>query len=257
MKTLTIKVDIDGRDYSMAELDTIYDERAQHVLTEMQQLGAVILDDHGAVLTTAQIAQLTAPQRRELLLANKLRIGTAGLKTLYADQMKTANDMWKDIVAHSNSHYDEKVSRAHLVISGVKITQFAKLAQVAGDDPVISLGANPEHFEVTNDATGQHGFETMGMYGEPTLMDLRMGLKTLPEPADHHYLKRMVGDSRLANDLEVVNAYAMHQVRPSLRGIEIASGAYFPSATPQALVDGHAIHLAIEFSNVFRALATK
>ncbi|ETY72827.1 hypothetical protein [Lactiplantibacillus fabifermentans] len=257
MKPLTIKVDINGRNYTMAELDQIYDERTLHVFTEMQALGAVILNDHGEVLTQAQIALLTAPQRRDLLLANKLRLGTDKLKALYADSMKTADEMWQDIVAHSNGQYNEKVARAHLVISGVKITQFAKLAQVAGDDPVVSLGANPEHFEVTNDATGQHGFETMGMYGEPTLMDLRMGIKNLPEPADHHYLKHMVGDSRLANDLEVVNAYAMHQVRPSLHGIEIASGAYFPSATPQALVDGHAIHLAIEFSNVFRALADK
>lgn len=254
---LNIQVDIAGKAYSTADLDTIYDQQAVHVMTEMLELGAQLLDEHGAPLTLAGIKALTPAQRRADLLANKLRIGTDGLRNLYADKVLVADEMWKDIVAHSDGTYDKKVSRAHIKVSGVNLLKFGSLATDAGDDPEISLGANPEHFEVTNDETGQHGFETMGMYGEPTLMDLRMGVKQLPEPADKHYIKRMVGDSRLAHDLEIVNAYAMHQVRPSLTGIEIASGAYFPSATPQELVDGHAIHLAIEFSNVFRAMAEK
>lgn len=44
----------------------------------------------------------------------------------------------------------------------------------------------------------------------------------------------------------------MHQVKKIKGGIDMLAGAYFPSATPQELVDGHSIHMALEISNVFK-----
>ena len=252
--TLTVNVQINNREVTQAQLDHYYYQRALHVLHEMHDLGATIEDSHGETLPETAFDTLTPEVARQLLLDNKLRLGTGALKTLYADKLKESDQMWADMVAHSNGDYRQKVSRALITVSGINILKMGNFAKDAGDDPKVSLGANPEHFEVTNDATGQHGMETMGMYGEPTAMDLTMKGVDAPEPVNKKYLKRLIGSSVLAHDPEIVNAYAMHQIRPTLHGIEVLSGAYFPSAAPQALVDGHAIHLAIEFSNMFKSM---
>lgn len=44
----------------------------------------------------------------------------------------------------------------------------------------------------------------------------------------------------------------MHQARPIKGGLDFLAAAHFPTATPQELFDGHAFHMGIEISNLFR-----
>lgn len=254
MANLNIRVTIGNQKYSQKQLDHIYYRRALHVLHEMQELGAQILDLNDKKLNSGDINYLSAPQARQVLLDNKLRLGNQGLEKLYQDRSKIADQKWKEIIRKSTGDYTQKVSRAHISVSGISVFKIGNLAKKAGSDPKVSLGANPDHFEITNDKTGQHGAETMGLYGEPTKMDLTMGNIKPPEPVSKTHPRRLIGDSRLASDHKVVNAYAMHQIRPRLHGIYILTAAYFPDAAPDELVWGHAIHLAIEFSNIFREI---
>ena len=45
---------------------------------------------------------------------------------------------------------------------------------------------------------------------------------------------------------------AFHQIKPTENGLILRSSVYFPKNTPQEMVDGHKIHLAIESMEMIR-----
>ena len=99
--------------------------------------------------------------------------------------------------------------------------------------------------------------EIMGMYGRPTAMKGKLtGVKRPEAPSPDHPI-RLLGQSHLASDPSVVNAVAYHQMKFIKGGIDVLTNAYFPTATPQELVDGHSVHMGIEFSNLFWNVAKK
>lgn len=55
------------------------------------------------------------------------------------------------------------------------------------------------------------------------------------------------GRTKLASDDSEVDIYAGHQLKPLSNGFVVKLCALFPTKTPKELVDGHALHLAMEF----------
>jgi hypothetical protein len=95
--------------------------------------------------------------------------------------------------------------------------------------------------------------EIMGMYGMPTQMIGKLK-EPAPESVDEEHNLRLIGASFLTSNPSKKNAVAMHQVKKFKGGLDILAGAYFPIETPQELVDGHSLHMAVEFSNAFRSV---
>lgn len=101
-------------------------------------------------------------------------------------------------------------------------------------------------------STSPNVTEIMGMYGMPTQMVGKLK-EPAPAPVDEEHNLRLIGASFLTSDPSKKNAVAMHQVKIK-GGIDMLAGAYFPSAAPQELVDGHSLHMAVEISNAFRCV---
>lgn len=246
MGELIIKVFVDEREYSQEELEENYVQRAFFTLHEMQKLGARILDQHSKELSESEINQIPVTQVREILLNNKLRIGKDGLNKLYHEQYRQADQMWHDIAVKSNGDYSQKVARAHLIVSGLSGHRWFKLIKSSLRLKKFLLNMHPDHI----DASLSNVTEIMGMYGMPTEMKATLKAKA-PEPVAEDHNLRLIGASYLTSNPNLVNAIAMHQAKTIKGGLDLLAGAYFPSATPQELVDGHSLHMAVEFSNAF------
>lgn len=157
--------------------------------------------------------------------------------------------MWHGILSESDGDYSQKVARARLIVVGLNWRKMFKMLGSALKMKKFLLGMNPDHI----DASMSTVTEIMGMYGMPTEMKGTLKAEP-PEPVDEEHDLRLIGASFLTSDPNLKNAVAMHQVKRFKGGLDILAGAYFPSATPQELVDGHSIHMAIEFSNAFRCV---
>lgn len=246
-RPVEIDVTIGDREYSQAELDDVYFQRSRYTLHEMRRLGAVVLDADSHPLSDGEIDAVPDARIRDVLLANKLRLGAEELNRIYADQYREADAMWYRVVAASDGDYGSKVARAHLVVTGLNPLRGMRLMASSVRLGRLLLAMEPDHIDVG----ATHVTEIMGMYGRPTQMKASLGVEApIPVATDHPW--RLIGASHLAGDRNLINAVAVHQVRPIKGGLDILAAACFPSATPQELVDGHSVHMAIEFSNLFR-----
>lgn len=241
-----IKVFVDNKEYTQEELEQIYVERAYFTLHEMQKLGASILDSRGRVIVPKKIDHILPTRVRKILLDNKLRIGKDELNRLYQSQYEEADQMWEGILSDSSSDYSQKVARAHIIVTGLTVGKCLKIIGSALQLKKFLLNMHPDHI----DAFMTSVTEIMGMYGRPTRMKGTLK-ESAPGPVDPEHNLRLIGASYLVNYPGKKNAVAMHQVKKIKGGLDILAGAYFPSATPQELVDGHSIHMAVEFSNAF------
>lgn len=247
MQKTNIKVVVDGKEYTQQGLEKIYIDRCYHTLHELKNLGAKLLNNQGQAISAGEIDSLPPEKVRSILLSNKLRIGKDELNRLYAEQYRQADEMWSEILAKSDGDYSKKAARAHIIVTGLTFSKYMKIIASAIKIRKFLLAMHPDHI----DATMTSVTEIMGMYGKPTQM---IGKLKEPAPAliNKEHNLRLIGASFLTSSPDKKNAVAMHQVKKIKGGIDMLAGAYFPSATPQELVDGHSIHMAVEISNAFK-----
>lgn len=249
MAKTAIKVTVNDREYTQQELEEIYISRGYYTLHEMKNLGAALLDEQGKEIAEDEIDTLLPEKIRGILLANKLRIGKDGLNRLYDAQYRQSDAMWIDILSKSDGDYSKKGARAHLTVTGLTFGKYMKIIGSALRVRKFLLKMHPDHI----DATMTSVTEIMGMYKMPTQMIGKLK-EPAPAPIDEEHNLRLIGASFLTSDPSRKNAVAMHQVKKLKGGLDILAGAFFPSATPQELVDGHSLHMAVELSNAFRCV---
>lgn len=120
-------------------------------------------------------------------------------------------------------------------------------------DDKVGLAAHPEHFicSVQWDNGELIGIEPFGMYGTPTLInvtvvkdsDLNVSILADKDPS---FPISMAGKTFLSDSKTAVNI-PFHQFKPTSDGFEAKMAVYWPENTLQEIVDGHALHLAMEF----------
>ncbi len=89
------------------------------------------------------------------------------------------------------------------------------------------------------------------MYGTPTLVkvevvdaaDLGAQIQADKDPG---FPMAMAGEAFLADGVTAVNC-PYHQFKPTADGFEAKTAVYWPEHTPEEIVHGHSLHLAMEF----------
>jgi hypothetical protein len=246
---LKIEIMIDGQSYSQEQLELIQFEREKHVLHEMIYLGADVKDG-GKTLSYYDINYLSKADAKRVLRNAKLELGSKGLKELYKKRLRRGAQMWKDIIKEyvDSELFQEAITR--MKVTGIKIEEFQKSMMKSLDDEASVLLANPEHLRFAYVETGEVliGIETMGMYGDPfeqvLISDPNVALPIKTEKDGFRSV--MTGYAKLSDGTDM-HVIAAHQVKPNENGFEAKLMVFFPQSTPKELVDGHKIHLAIEF----------
>ena len=66
----------------------------------------------------------------------------------------------------------------------------------------------------------------------------------------------LAGLATLTDGVTLVNC-PVHQLKPTEHGFEAVLAVYWPEHTPDEIVDGHSLHLAMEFYEGLRYMESK
>lgn len=229
-------------------------ERNKHVLHEMIYLGAEVLDNDKP-LSYTDIDFLSKADAARLNLESKVRLGTDNLLELYKDEIEKTDKMWKDIIANYKEGDPYQPCITHMKVTGVTMDDLGEglMLAMAGDDS--SLAANPEHYGHVMTEEVPAGFEGMGLYGGPNLMQIMFAPDIeIPMDIPEGYLPFTIGYSQLGDGTDM-HTLAAHYIKETDEGIEMLITCWFPQGTPRELVDGHKIHLASEFLGLVKIAA--
>jgi hypothetical protein len=249
---LRIRVGIDGRAWSDAALDDVRHRRHLHVLHTMRALGATISRD-GQALTSPEIAALAPDPAREISIATRAAYGVDALTELFRDDIAASDRLWKR--AGNPGVFADKPLRCavtHVRVRGLTADALGAHTadpETAGRDyPLL----NPDHYFLESEDGRTHAMETFGLRGGPTDMHVVVDPTVQPVLPEPGYARLTSGYATLASDGTDIGLYAFHQIRPVEGGFDVKLGAYFPPGTPQPIVDGHKVHMAIEFRELCR-----
>ncbi|NYI93656.1 hypothetical protein HNR02_007031 [Amycolatopsis endophytica] len=221
-------------------------DRHRHVLHEMTRLGATI-EHAGGRLTHEEIDFLDAAEARTACITARRSYGVEGITHLYRDLLRASDRMWKEVNAGSGKNAPLRFATADVTVTGLRIEELhAALGPANLSRDYASL--NPDHYFIEEDGDGMHAMETFGMYGAPTEMHL-IADPAIPVPVEPAagYLVLTAGSTSLASDGTEINVLAFHQYKPLDNGFAVKLGSLYPAATRRQIVEGHKVHMAIEF----------
>lgn len=246
MPDIAIACEIDNRPWSCGQLAMVEYDRHRHVLHEMKRLGATI-ELAGGRLTHEEIDFLNAADARTACITARQSYGVDDLTHLYRDLLRASDRMWKEVNAGTEKNAPMHFATADVTVTGLSIEDLRGTLGPAGLSRDYAL-LNPDHYFIEENGDGMHAMETFGMYGAPTEMHL-IADPAIPVPLEPAagYLILTAGSTSLASDATEINVLAFHQYKPLENGFTVKLGSLYPAATPHQIVEGHKVHMAIEF----------
>lgn len=245
---------IDGEEWKGCHLERLAYERNLHILHQMKQHGIEIKDEE-RVLSDDEIDYLTADKAWEV--SKQVRGSYSGkeMKGFYKDSFEKSDELWRKLDYGQDKPM--KVSRCHLTVKGLMLSEFMQVMQKMQQDESVLIGAHPEHFTTIVTENDITGIEPFGMYGTPTLVHVKFAeVSDLGEQIQRDRLAdypiATTGKAYLTDDVTEINT-PFHQLKPTNNGFEGELAVYWPAGVPDELVTGHSLHLAMEF---YEALKT-
>lgn len=246
---------IDGEEWKPCHLDRLAYERNLHILHQMKQHGLEIRDGE-KILSDDDIDYLTADQVWKVSQDARARYTGKDLLDAYKDSFERSDKMWKELDFGQDKPM--KVSRCHLNVHGIPLQEYMQFMRKMQEDENILLGAHPEHFQTAVTDTDIIGIEPFGMYGTPTLVHVAICQEDelgdqIRQDRKADYPIVTTGRAYLTDDTTEINT-PFHQLKPTEDGFEVELAVYWPAGVPDELVDGHSLHLAMEFYESLKSL---
>lgn len=248
MCNVKFKFLIDGEEWNKAQLERLEYERNLHTLHQMKRHGIEIKDGN-KLLTDDDIDYLTAKKAWEISIETRLKYSGEQIIKYYKDSLEKSNDMWRELGFSQDKPM--KVSYCYMSVSGIPLEEYMKLMKLMQADERVGLSAHPEHFTTIITDEKIYGIEPFGMYGTPTLCKVKYAKvselgKQIQEDNDPDFPIEMAGRAFLTDGVTEINT-PYHQLKPTKDGFEAKLAVYWPENTPQEIVSGHSLHLAMEF----------
>ncbi len=250
MSDVKYRFTINGEEWGKSQLERLEYERNLHVLHQMKRHG-IEIKDGGKVLTDDDIDYLTEKRAWDVSIDTRLKYTGEKIIEFYKDSLDKADEMWRKLGFAQDKPM--KVSRCDMSVSGITLQEFMAMMKSMQSDDRVGLSVHPEHFicNVTFDNGKLLGIEPFGMYGTPTLVTVnvvdasKLG-KQIQADKDPEYPFSMAGRTFLRDGVTEVNS-PFHQFKPTSDGFDAKMAVYWPEHTPDEIVIGHCLHLAMEF----------
>jgi len=253
MSKFTYNCSIDGHDYSLEQLVAVRYHRDLHVLHEMKRAGANVVHD-GKTLSDDDINLLGAEEAYAVSVAVRQSYDLDGIRKLFAEQLQASERMWRDMNAASEG-LPLQTCVADITITGISFDEFSQ--NMATQRPFLEHYAalHPDHYYISKDGEKLQGIETFGMYGGPSEMCLApVPSLSAPIERDETYPFAFGAVATLVDGTNS-NAPAFMQFKPIENGLAVKAGCCFPAKAPKEMVEGHKLHLALEFLGFAKTIA--
>ncbi len=252
MSEFYIRTLVDGKELSKKDVQEIEMSRIQHVFTDLTNLGGELVDKDGVKISLSSAQALDFSSAKKALIQTKIALGSERLLSLYENELKKSDVMWREIASKSEIGKNTRDSFIEFEVEGVTLGDFiASLPYISSrSDRNLPYHIHPEHFVNIDKKDGQMVMETLGMYGGPTYLFIKVhGKKPFPKDPDTN-LSLVAGNATLISDNMDIQMRGMHQFKAKKNGMKIKLAIIFPEAAPREIAEGHKYHLAVEFYNM-------
>lgn len=248
MADIKFTFDINGTEWKEEHIRRLEYERNLHVLHQMKRHG-IAIEENGKELSDDEIDYLSEEKAWAVSINTRAKYTGEDLKKIYADSLKLSDELWKRLAFGQDKPM--AVSRCHMRVTGISLQNFMGVIRAMQQDTRVTLAAHPEHLEGIVMDTHLYVFEPFGMYGTPTFCEVKYADVTalgaaIQADRDPEYPISMAGRTFLADGVTEINS-PYHQFKPLPDGFEAKPAVYWPENTPKEIVEGHCLHLAMEF----------
>ncbi|MGM9600585.1 MAG: hypothetical protein ACI3W5_03220 [Faecousia sp.] len=248
MPEITYQFMIDGVEWNEAHLKRLEYERNLHMLHQMKRHG-IEIKNGSHILSDDEIDHLSMEQAWRISIDTRFDCSGEDIKRLYKESLEISDNLWRELSFDQNKPM--KVSRCSMVVHGSTLQNFMGVMRAMQQDLRICLAAHPEHLAGIIADTHLYGFEPFGMYGTLTFCEVKYAdAKNLgpqiQKDIDSNYPISMAGEAFLEDGKTAINS-PFHQFKPLPDGFEAKLAVYWPENTPDEIVSGHCLHLAMEF----------
>lgn len=259
---MTFKCTIDGTEYTLPQLKCYEYGRTIHMLHEMKDLGAKIMDG-GRELTHRDINYLTFEDAHRLSVETRWELGPDGIEKLFQDCIEDSMIRWKKFNAVPIEEQGYQYCVDLFEVEGMPLPMLQASDDEDDDRPQSTmimaelrqkLEVNPEHYIPGRSLKGggKGSVEVVGMYGEPICMlpgKVTLGVPDyLPYQADPDYDLCTTVELNF-EDGSPVNLGVTHEFKVLENGFLQKSTYFCPKNAPEEIREGHKVHFAIEMFN--------
>lgn len=241
---------IDNQKYTTDQLERLGFERGKQNLLELIHHGAPVKDKNGRLLSYDDVTYLSYKDTADILLQTKKELGAEGIHKYLAEPIAQSEEFWRKIDHNWRPEDGYDLAETYVILKGINIKKLVdRLKTIKSFDENLILVAHPEHYPFLEKDVGM---EVMGLYAGP--VDTKMEVdkdghiadRVHDKKIDHGYFRFGCGTSFLT-DGTPRHDVALHKFRIIPGGFEFRLQVWFPKGTPKEMVDGHKLHLAMEF----------
>ncbi len=248
MNKIKCNFECNGQTWTGEQLKRLEYERNLHLLHQLKQHGFDIVDGE-KLLSDDDIDYLSMKEAWKVSIETRSRYSGEDVVQKFQESFKRSDAMWKKLSFDLDRPM--KVSLCKMNVEGMSVQEYMEVLKALQSDERLVLGAHPEHFAgIVRDET-IIGIEPFGMYGTPTLVTVdvcspeKLGNRIMQDRKTDYPIV-VAGLATLTDGLTKVNC-PVHQFKPTDTGFEAILAVYWPENTLDEIVDGHCLHLAMEF----------
>ncbi len=258
MTDITCVFTLNGQTWNGAQLERLEYERNLHILHQMKRHGIAILDGE-TELDDDAIDYLSMQDAWRVSIDTRSQFSGKEIVEKYGDSLEKADAMWKQLGFALDKPM--KVSECIMQVEGMTMQDYLGVLKEMQMDERVGLSVHPEHFMAIVEDGKITGIEPFGMYGTPTLVHVdvcppeKLGQRIMQDRRPD-FPVALAGLATLTDGATLVNC-PVHQLKPTEHGFEAVLAVYWPEHTPDEIVDGHSLHLAMEFYEGLRYMESK
>lgn len=249
MSEIAWKIVVNGEEWKKCHIERLEYERNLHILHQMKEHGAVVMSGE-EVLTDDGIDCLTAKEAWSVSIETRTRYNGDKLIELYKNSLAKSDEMWRKLAFSQDKPM--KVSRCYMEVDGMSLDAYMEMITSLQSNEYNTLASHPEHFNTVVNMGNDRlcGIEPFGMYGTPTMCEVKfrdvseLG-KQIQADNDPEYPVDMAGAAFLTDGTPINVPY--HQFKSTKNGFAVKMAVYWPENVPEEIVEGHSLHLALEF----------
>lgn len=249
MSAITWKILVNGEEWKKCHIERLEYERNLHILHQLKEHG-VQVTSNGVVLSDDAIDCLTAQEAWAVSIETRTRYNGEKLLEYYQDSLKQSDAMWRELAFSTDKPM--RVSRCYMEVHGISLDTYMEMIASLQTNEYNTLASHPEHFSCMIKMSDERlcGMEPFGMYGLPTMCEVRfkdvreLGAQ-IQADNDPEYPVDMAGAAYLTDGTPINIPY--HQFKRTENGFAVKMAVYWPEHTPDEIVEGHSLHLAMEF----------